>query len=66
MGNTLFKSTTSNYMEPTKEEKIYPHFTVDSFDLIICVALIGGFSTGNWIPAILACTFGWYAALHKM
>jgi len=30
----------------------YPNITVDTYDLIICVALTGGFATHNWIPFI--------------
>jgi len=26
---------------------------IDSYDLVICVALVGGFATGNWLPFIV-------------
>lgn len=46
-------------------EKIYPHITFDSFDLIICVTLIGGFMTSNWIPALLALAAGLLVQLNR-
>ncbi len=37
----------------------------DSFDLIMCVALWGGFATGNWLPLLVLVFLGVAAAHQK-
>lgn len=40
--------------------------TFDSFDLIVCVALWGGFVTGNWFPFIAICGISFWLELERI
>jgi hypothetical protein len=31
----------------------YPSISIDTYDLVVIAAMIGGFSTGNWLPFTL-------------
>jgi hypothetical protein len=33
------------------------NISIDSFDIIMCVALVGGFMTGEWLPFIFLSVF---------
>ena len=34
------------------------NISIDTFDLILCVALIGGFITGEWLPLAVFMVLG--------
>lgn len=35
----------------------YPNISIDTYDLVIITATIGGFITSNWLPFILFVSF---------
>lgn len=40
-----------------KQKAYYPPVTFDSYDVVLAVALWGGYETGIWFPAIVLFTF---------
>lgn len=42
------------------------NISIDTYDIIVCVAMIGGFLTGNWIPLwLFAGVYAWAAIITK-
>lgn len=40
--------------------------SIDTFDALLIVAMVGGFATGNWIPLVVFCFIGSAERLAKV